>query len=185
MGPIPTGWDPTPVVAGSGSVSTCMATDSRYNHPGQTHSGLPKCDSRLVISAEPDHHHDRVASPGFSKEVSRLAAAPRRPSTNKIYDDRWLRFAHWATAQGFDPLGPTAAQIATFLYDLFDTRGLSPQTLKGYRSCLASVLSGTGKAVAVQAKTISDMITSVELQGLQFDSSPTAVGLRYCSGGLR
>ena len=33
---------------------------------------------------------------GFSKEVSRLAAAPRRPSTNRMYDDRWLRLAHWA-----------------------------------------------------------------------------------------
>ena len=40
---------------------------------------------------------------------SRLAAAPRRPSTNRMYDDRWLRFANWATGQGFDPLGPTAA----------------------------------------------------------------------------
>ena len=35
------------------------------------------------------------------------------------------------------PLGPTAAQIATFLYYLFDTQGLSPQSIKGYRSCLA------------------------------------------------
>ena len=57
-----TGWDrfPHPVAAGSGSVS--MATDSGYSHPGQTHSRPPKCDSRLVISAEPAHH-DRVASP--------------------------------------------------------------------------------------------------------------------------
>ena len=32
---------------------------------------------------------------GFSKEVSRFAAALRRPSTNRMYDDRWLRFANW------------------------------------------------------------------------------------------
>ena len=101
---------------------------------------------------------------GFLKEVSKLAAAPRRPSTNRMYDDRWLRLANWATGRGFDPLGPTAAQIAAFLYELFDTRGLSPQTIKGYRSCLASVLSRTGKAAEVQAKTISVMIMSVELQ---------------------
>ena len=42
-----------------------------------------------------------------------------------------------------------SAQIAAFLYELFDTHGLSPQTIKGYRSCLASVLSCTGKAAAV------------------------------------
>ena len=62
---------------------------------------------------------------GFSDEVSRLAAAPRRPSTNRMYDDRWLRFSQWAAGQGFDPLDPTAAQIASFLFTLFDTRGLS------------------------------------------------------------
>ena len=57
-----------------------------------------------------------------------------------------------------------AAQIAEFLYERFDTRGLSPQTIKGYRSCIASVLSRTGMAAAVQAKTISVMIMSMELQ---------------------
>ena len=51
---------------------------------------------------------------GFSDEVSRLAAAPRRPSTDRMYDDRWLCFSRWAAGQGFDPLDPTAAQIASF-----------------------------------------------------------------------
>ena len=41
---------------------------------------------------------------GFSKEVPRLVAAPRRPSTNKMNADRWLRFAHWAIGQGIDRL---------------------------------------------------------------------------------
>ena len=54
----------------------------------------------------------------FSEAVFRLAAAPRRSSTN--------RFTHWAIEQGTDPLGPTAAQIATFLHSLFDTHGLPP-----------------------------------------------------------
>ena len=31
--------------------------------------------------------------------------------------------------QGIDPLAPMAAQIAAFLYCLFDTHGLSPQTI--------------------------------------------------------
>ena len=51
-----------------------------------------------------------------------------------------------------------------FLYSLFDTHGLSPQTIKGYRTCLGSVLNRTGKAKVVLHKTISDMITSMELQ---------------------
>ena len=89
---------------------------------------------------------------GFLKEVSKLTAALRRPYTNRMYDDRWLRFTNWATQKGFDPLGPTAAQIAAFLYEFFNTHGLSPQTIKGYRSCSPSFLSRTGKAAAVQAK---------------------------------
>ena len=92
----------------------------------------------------------------FSEEVSRLAAAPRRPSTNRMYDYRWLHFAHWGGIDGIDLLGCTAAQIAAFLYYLFDTHGLPPQTIKGYRPYLASVLSRIGKDAAVQAKTISD-----------------------------
>ena len=97
--------------------------------------------------------HAALPSSRISKEVSKLTAAPRRPSTNRMYDNRWLRFANWATRKGIDPLGPTAAQIAAFLYELFDTHGLLP--IKGYKSCSTSVLSHTGKAVTVQAENIS------------------------------
>ena len=97
---------------------------------------------------------------GFSDKVSRLAAEPRRPSTNHMYDDRWLRFTRWAAGQGFDPPNPSAAQIASFFYILF----LSPQIIKGYRTCLGSVLNRTGKAKVVLHRTISNMIASMELQ---------------------
>ena len=47
-----TRWDPfpPPVAAGSGSVS--VASDSGHNSKSQTHSGLPKCDSRPLVSAD-------------------------------------------------------------------------------------------------------------------------------------
>ena len=70
------------------------------------------------------------------EKVTGLVAAPRRPSTNRVYEDRWLRFAHWAAGQRIDPNGPTAAQIATFLYYFFDTEGLSPQSIKGQQVLL-------------------------------------------------
>ena len=95
---------------------------------------------------------------GFSDEVSRLAAAPRRPSTNRMH------FARWAAGQGFDPLDLTAAQIASFLFDLFDTHGLSPQTMRSYRTCIGSLLIPTGRARVVLHRTISDMIASMDLQ---------------------
>ena len=49
----------------SGSVS--VVSDSGHNSKSQTHSGLPKCDSRPLISVEPAHH-DRVESPPRSRE---------------------------------------------------------------------------------------------------------------------
>ena len=129
--------------------------------------------SRSSVSAGPEVHLRRKVIPsarmealmrhykaaGFSDEVSRLAAAPRRPSTNRMCDDRWCRFTRWAAGQGVDPLNPTAAQVASFLFDLFDTHGLSPRTIKGYRTCIGSVLNRTGKT-----KVVSDMIASMELQ---------------------
>ena len=41
---------------------------------------------------------------------------------------------------------------------------MSPQTIKGYRTCLGSVLNLTGKAKVVLHKTISDVIVSMELR---------------------
>ena len=99
------------------------------------------------------HHFHRRLDPGRG-----------RPHGDSQIELHIIRFTNWATGRGIDPLSPTAAQIAAFLYELFDTHGVSLQTIKGYRFCLASILSHTGRAAEVQAKTISDMIMSMELQ---------------------
>ena len=161
----------SPLVA----VSTVVPT------PTMSLCGIPVVSplpSRSSVPAGPEVHLRRKVIPsarmealmrhykaaGFSDEVSRLAAAPRRPSTNRMYDDRWCRCTRWAAGQGVDPLNPTAAQVASFLFDLFDTHGLSPRTIKGYRTCIGSVLNRTGKTKVVLHRTISDMIASMELQ---------------------
>ena len=161
----------SPLVAVSVVVST--STTSLCGTPSS--SPLPSGSSvpagsevhlrrKVVPSARMEALMRHYKAAGFSDKVSRLAAAPRRPSTNRMYDDRWRRFARWAAGQGFDPLDPTAPQIASFLFDLFDAHGLSPQTIKGYRICIGSVLNRTGKARVVLHRTISDMIASMELQ---------------------
>ena len=71
---------------------------------------LSQQDQKVVPSARMEALMRHYKASGISEEVSRLAAAPRRPSTNRMYDDRWLRFAQWAAGQGFDPLDPTAAR---------------------------------------------------------------------------
>ena len=161
----------SPLVA----VSTLVSTPTTSLCGTPVNSPIP---SRSSVPAGPEVHLRRKVIPsarmealmrhykaaGFSDEVSRLASAPRRPSTNRMYDDRWCRFARWAAGQGVDPLNPTAAQVASFLFDLFDTHGLSPQTVKGYRTCIGSVLNRTGKTRVVLHRAISDMIASMELQ---------------------
>ena len=150
----------SPLVAESVVVSTptsslcgtppVLSLPSRSSVP----AGSEVCLGRKVVpSARMESLMRHYKAAGFSDEVSRLAAAPRR-----------LRFARWAAGQGFDPLDPTAAQIASFLFTLFDSHGLSPQTVKSYRTCLGSVLNRTGKAKVVIHKTISDMMASMELQ---------------------
>ena len=67
---------------------------------------------QVIPSARMEALMQHYQAAGLSREFSKFAAAPtcRRPSTNRMYDDRWLRFTTWATGRGFD------------------------QTIKGYRS---------------------------------------------------
>ena len=159
----------SPLVA----VSTVVPTPTTSLCGTPVDSPIP---SRSSVPAGPEVHLRRKVIPsarmealmrhykaaGFSDEVSRRS--PRRPSTNRMYDDRWCCFTRWAAGQGVDPLNPTAAQVASFIFDLFDTHGLSPRTIKGYRTCIGSVLNRTGKTRVVLHRTISDMIASMELQ---------------------
>ena len=155
-----------PVVVSTSATSLCGTPSGSPLPSGSSVPAGPEVHLRrkVVPSARMEALMRHYKAAGFSDEVSRLAAAPRRPSTNCMYDDRWRRFTRWAAGQGFDPLDPTAAQIASFLFDLFDTHGLSPQTIKGYRTCIGSVLNRTGRAKVVLHRTISDMIASMELQ---------------------
>ena len=155
-----------PVVVSTSATSLCGTPSGSPLPSGSSVPAGPEVHLRrkVVPSARMEALMQHYKAAGFSDEVSRLAAAPKRPSTNRMYDDRWRHFTRWAAGQGFDPLDPTAAQIASFLFDLFDTHGLSPQTIKGYRTCIGSVLNRIGRAKVVLHRTISDMIASVELQ---------------------
>ena len=70
---------------------------------------------KVVPSARMEALMRHYKAAGFSDEMSRLATATRRPSTNRMYNDRWLHFSNWAIREGFDRLIPSAAQIAAFI----------------------------------------------------------------------
>ena len=112
----------TPAMIECGSPATILSVPQR---PFVT-TGL-YLKRQVIPSSRMEALMQHYQAAGFSREVSKFAAAPtcRRPSTNRIYDDRWLCFTTWAIWRGFD------------------------QTFKSYRSCLASVLSRTGRAAEV------------------------------------
>jgi hypothetical protein len=100
---------------------------------------------------------------GFSAEVASVAAAPRRASTGRLYDGRWRTFVQWAEGQGIDPLTPTAPQLALFLHHLRSDRDLDPQTVKGYRTSLASVLLPLGMSDAINSPVLSQLLKGMEI----------------------
>ena len=61
---------------------------------------------QVIPSAHMEALMQHYQAAGFSKEVSRLPSAPRRPSTKECRTTRgYMHFANWATGKGFDPLG--------------------------------------------------------------------------------
>ena len=48
-----------------------------------------------------------------------------------MYNNRWIRFAGWATEQGIKPLGQRATEIASFLFSPLKTHALARKTVKG------------------------------------------------------
>ena len=58
-------------------------------------------------------------------------------------------------------IDPTATRVASFFGFTFDTHGLS-STVKGYRTCIVSVLNRPGQGGSTQ--TISDIFTLMEFQ---------------------
>ena len=96
--------------------------------------------------------------------------------------NRLLCFAAWAAEQEIDPLCPTAVQIASFLFSLFKTHGLAPQTVKGYRSGLASVLSCTGKVESNYRR--HDNLDGARKTQTYSSSTRIWVLSGYCPGGL-
>ena len=93
-----------------------------------------------------------------------LGSLQHLEDSQQMYDDRWLPFSSWAAEQGIDLLGSTPAQVASFLFSLIETNGLSPQMAKGCMSCLTSVLSCTGKADVVHDRNISDIKSFMEIE---------------------
>ena len=63
----------------------------------------------------------------------------RARTTNASYESKWRLFEGFAKNK-FNPLQATPAQLAEFLTYLFESRGISPATIKGYRAAVGHIL---------------------------------------------
>ena len=116
--------------------------------------------------SRPDHISDGKSNPlhtcrlscstskGQAFQKRSLGAAPRKHSTNHMYDDRLLLFSAWASEQGIDPHSQSSS-----LFPILPLADPRPQMHNGYWSCLASVLSCSGKGQVVHDRIILGMIS--------------------------
>ena len=73
--------------------------------------------------------------------AQRIARGKLRKSSLKVYDVRWKSFSKWCEEHHIQAWKVTIPQIAEFFLYLFTEKNLSPRTVEGYRSAIASTLS--------------------------------------------
>ena len=101
---------------------------------------------------------------GFSQKAAEYAAASRRTSTVRTYQSQWKIFTNWASERGHDPFCPSVPQIAEFMIYLFETRSLTPRSIKGYASALLSVLKPMGLGDRVSNQVIHSMFKTMSMK---------------------
>lgn len=83
---------------------------------------------------------------GLSSSAAALALAAKRSSTDALYTSRWKHWAAFAYKGRFDPVRPSAVQMANFLDSIHTLQKLKAGTLAGYRSAIVYTISvATGK----------------------------------------
>ncbi len=160
----------------SSEQTTTRELCSNSNHPVVAKSSLVPCtigvtnrqSTSITSLTKPDYHASQPLSArqssgftstrlqtifqsatdqGFSQEVSRrIATGQHRGSTQNIYCSRWRAFDSWCSERDYDPRTASVAQLADFLLHLFDSKGLSPSAIAGYRSAINSVWRVIGRS---------------------------------------
>ncbi|CAG2244583.1 unnamed protein product [Mytilus edulis] len=94
--------------------------------------------ARLVVV------RDSLRKGGFLKGATKRISGSVRQSTGAVYDSKWSIFCTWCLSKQINPLSVTVQQLADFFLYLFEEKGYSPSTIKGYRSAIARTISLSG-----------------------------------------
>jgi hypothetical protein len=81
---------------------------------------------------------------GFSEKATKRISGAVRQSTGVIYDSQWSIFCSWYLSKQIDRLSMTAQQLAEFFLYLFEDKGYTPSTIKGYKSAIARTIHLSG-----------------------------------------
>ncbi|CAG2222302.1 unnamed protein product [Mytilus edulis] len=87
---------------------------------------------------------DSLRKGGFSEGATKRISGSVRQSTGAVYDSKWSIFCTWCLSKQINPLSVTVQQLADFFLYLFEEKGYSPSTIKGYRSAIARTISLSG-----------------------------------------
>ena len=108
----------------------------------------------------------------------------RRLSTRKVYQSRWSVFRKWCKDNSITSSRPTIPKIADFLTWLHKSRKLSPTSVKGYRSMLASVFHSILPEIS-SSRFLKDLVKGVENRAVKRQITPPTWDLIKVLNSLR
>lgn len=85
-----------------------------------------------------------ISQKGFSQGATDRISRSVRPSTGLVYDSKWSIFSAWCFSKQIDPLRVSVQQLADFFLFLFEEKGYTPATIKGYRSAISRTIHLSG-----------------------------------------
>ena len=100
---------------------------------------------------------------GVSSAVARQLANCHWPSSQRLYQHRWLAHRRWCRSKGHTVSSPSVAKVADFLLFLRRDKGLSVSAVKGFRSMLTSVFKYRLPELSVHF-LLRDLIRLFELE---------------------
>ena len=149
------------VVLGSGaSISGNSASAACISNSTQTIK-QPGVSRQSAISQPPClvSRSEQLQEQGFSTEVAEIIAAPQRPSTRAIYQEKWSLFEKWCRENLVDVSKPSVKQVSNFFMHLFQDLNRRPSTIDGYRTVILDALGPAGLHIA-QSTDLNRLITS-------------------------
>ena len=95
----------------------------------------------------------------------RFVEGAYRSGTQKVYNSKWSRWITWCSAKSVDPIKPRNVDLVNFLAHLVAQEGLSPSSIKVFRSAIVTSLKQLGGRVrgeSAHPHLVRDVVRGIE-----------------------